>query len=110
MANANQLTLFDAPRAGPLARASDPPGSYVAAAHLVTSGQFASQRDLVHAALRLQPRPVTSKRLAQLMNADRHLVAKRLPDLEREGRARRAGVEQGTKETLWEAGDSWGGD
>lgn len=98
-----QLSLFDNPHAGPLSRASDPVGSYVAAAHLKASGKYESDSQLVLAALRLQRQPVTSKILANLMRADRHLVAKRLPDLERAGRAERRGVCPITKETLWGA-------
>ena len=105
-----QQLLFDNPKAGPLSRSTDPPGSYVAAAHLAASGLYKTQCEVVHAALRLQRRPVTSKRLAALMHADRHMVARRLADLERSASAEKHRDEHGTLvkeagtgEAMWNA-------
>jgi len=91
------------PAAEPLSAAADPQGSYVAAHDLVKSGAYKGQCDLVHAALKRQKRLVTSRKLAELMGADRHMVAKRLPDLERQKRAMRGGVDVQTRQTLWKA-------
>ena len=99
-----QLSLFDQPETQhPLSRQSDPAGSFVAAAKYAASGRFKGDKQLVYEALRREPQPITSKELARKMNADRHMLAKRLPDLERLGKAKRVGQDPQTKETLWVA-------
>jgi len=79
------LDLFD-PRE--LARAGDPVSSHEAARAIVSSGNRAAQAAEVLAALRRFGKS-TSRGLAEASGLDRHLVARRLPELEREGRVRR---------------------
>lgn len=79
------LDLFD-PRT--LARTGDPSSSAEAARSVVRSGNRAAQAAEVLEALRRHGKS-TSRGLAQAAGLDRHLVARRLPELEREGRVRR---------------------
>lgn len=67
-----------------LARKTDPITSHEAADELVSSGQHTSQKSIVYKALRLYPN-LTSAELANAVRLDRYLVARRLPDLKRDG-------------------------
>jgi hypothetical protein len=69
---------------GPLFSRADPDTSRQAAEQLVSSGQHQRQCEAVLAALRVYP-DSTSAELARSRNFDRHMVAKRLPDLRRAG-------------------------
>lgn len=71
-----------------LARATDSSGSHEAAASIVRSGRHAAQKDRTEAAVRRYP-GMTSMQLAQATGMDRYMVARRLPDLAKEGRAHR---------------------
>lgn len=73
-----------------LARATDADGSHEAAALLVRSGRHAAQKDRTEAAVKRYP-GMTSMQLARVTGLDRHMVARRLPDLMKEGRAFRGG-------------------
>jgi hypothetical protein len=67
----------------PIARASDPATSHEAAAK-VTRTSRASQQGRVLAGLQdhaSKERPITSAELASYMRADRHMVARRLPEM-----------------------------
>ena len=72
-----------------LARRTDPITSHIAAADHVQSGANDKQKFLVLTFLRRYVaslnRYPTSAELADKYGMDRHMVAKRLPDLEREG-------------------------
>lgn len=69
-----------------LARRTDPETSHEAAERLVESGRHGSQKAVVYAALCEHP-GITSKELALRANLDRHVVARRLPDLREDGKA-----------------------
>jgi len=79
------LDLFE-PRT--MARTSDPSSSHEAARAIVESGGRAAQAAAVLEALRVHGKS-TSRGLSQASGIDRHVVARRLPELEREGRVRR---------------------
>ncbi len=89
----NQLSMFGTAEPAvrqfsnraPLAASSDPISSHIAAAEITSSGRRASQKAEIVAWLRTQERPLTSMEIAQAAILDRHLVARRLPDLERDG-------------------------
>jgi len=68
-----------------LARSTDISGSHEAAALLVRSGRHAAQEDRTEAAVK-RYLGMTSMRLARATGMDRHMVARRLPDLMKEGR------------------------
>ena len=68
-----------------LARATDPGSSHSAAADLVASGKLRAQRSVTEAAVKRHPGQ-SSLRLAELTGLDRHMLARRLPELAREGR------------------------
>lgn len=67
-------------------RNTDPDTSHEAARELVESGTQAHQHALVAAAVRAHP-GLTSRELACSAGLDRHMVARRLPELEAEGLA-----------------------
>lgn len=68
------------------ARNTDPDTSHEAARDLVDSGTQAQQQAQVVSALRQHP-GLTSRELAFSAGLDRHMVARRLPELEAEGLA-----------------------
>ncbi|MBD8696574.1 winged helix-turn-helix domain-containing protein [Stenotrophomonas sp. CFBP 13718] len=68
------------------ARNTDPDTSHEAARDLVDSGTQAQQQAQVASALRQHP-GLTSRELAFSACLDRHMVARRLPELEAEGLA-----------------------
>lgn len=70
---------------GHLARATDSGGSHEAAARVVRSGVHQLQKDRTAAGVARHP-GMTSMQLAQALGMDRHAVARRLPELAREGR------------------------
>ena len=73
----SQLALdFDKPRA----RNSDPVSSHLAASALAASGVLSRQRRIVLAALK-EHGPCTSAELAARSGLERHLTARRLPEL-----------------------------
>lgn len=65
----------------PIASPNDPISSHLAASEVTVSGRRARQCQEVLAAVKKWPGR-TSAELAQLAGLDRHLVARRLPDLE----------------------------
>lgn len=73
-----QMTLLSRT---PASRAGDPSSSHDAEAEINRTGQRASQQHRVLAAVRRYPGR-TSAELARLTGMDRHMVAKRLPELE----------------------------
>lgn len=81
-------SLFDAIPAREMSRAADPATSKAAADSAAASGRASSQREAVLAAVRAAPGR-TSDELAAGMGVGRHMVARRLPELERLGLVRR---------------------
>lgn len=71
----------------PLARASDPSSSHVAADKQTRSGRAAGDRDRAYAALKAFPLS-TCAELAQASQLDYHMLGKRLPDLVKLGKVR----------------------
>jgi len=77
-----------------LAAAADPISSHLAAAELTSSGRRASQkRDIVNW-LRGQSRPLTSMEIGNAAGLDRYMVARRLPDLEKDGLVERCAMRE----------------
>ena len=66
--------------AAPIARNTDPSTSHEAADEITQSGKRANQKMLVLSLVRRFPLR-TSAELSRLGNVDRHMVARRLPDL-----------------------------
>lgn len=69
-----------------LARNNDPISSHEAADDIVESGKHAQQKNVVLGALRMYQKahgPATSAEIARHYEMDRHMVAKRLSDLEK---------------------------
>lgn len=66
------------------ARNTDPETSHEAARHMVDSGARRAQQQRVAAAVRKHP-GLTSRELAEVAGMDRHMVARRLPELEGDG-------------------------
>jgi hypothetical protein len=106
-----QQSLFATPgddaadlEARKLARSTDPETSHEAAREHVRSGAQAAQKATVLEALRRLGR-VTSAELAQAAGLDRYMVARRLPDLSRDGRAAQDGEREcrvtGRKAVTW---------
>lgn len=89
-----------------LSRATDPSSSAEAAERHVASGRNATQKIAVLEALRAHP-GATSAELARSMKVDRYITARRLPDLERDGRVTRIGERtcrvDGTPAVIWKA-------
>ena len=92
-----QRDLFTTPRA----RRSDPLSSHAAADKMERSGKLNRQCDQVLEAVREHPGS-TSRELHALTGLDRHMVARRLPDLEKRGLVGRTVV--GSKAVRWWAG------
>lgn len=88
--NQLDLLLTGAPRF-PRARLADPSSSHQAAAAGEKSGRLAAQMAQVLSAVR-QFVGHTSRELALAMQADRYLVARRLPELERLGEVRKGEI------------------
>ena len=95
----SQLGLFEG---SPAARKSDPNSSHIAADLVHSKTQIAkSQRQEVLRALKKFPGS-TSKQLAHLAGLDRHMLGRRLPELEIEGDARCTGRHPEAKhELIW---------
>jgi DNA-binding HxlR family transcriptional regulator len=93
-----QPGLFDPvepfPNCGPIAANADPATSHITGREITESGLRGRQKLGVLVALRSRINPPTSAELAQLMHMDRHMVARRLPDLKHDGL-----VEQGEMRT-----------
>ena len=91
-----QLALYDRPGTGPpRARRNDADGSHIAADRLERSGRAAAQLAAVLDAVRAWPGR-TSREIAAHTGLDRHMIARRLPELWAHGkvtRIRRAGEE-----------------
>jgi DNA-binding MarR family transcriptional regulator len=85
-----QLALFDAGQRLP-ARRSDPRSSHDAARELIASGQLSLQRLQVFEAL-ARCGPGTTREIAARGRLERVLVARRMPELERLGLARRGAI------------------
>ena len=69
----------------PPARATDPSTSHEAAAHLVASGKQADQLAKTAHAVKQYPGQ-SSMQLSKLTGLDRHMLARRLPELARDER------------------------
>lgn len=69
-----------------LARSTDAGGSHDAAARMVRSGALDIQKDRTAVAVKRHP-GMTSMELARATGMDRHMIARHLPELVREGRA-----------------------
>src|SRR5262245_27766047 len=85
-----QASLFE--NSAPLAAHSDPITSHMAAQEVTDSGARDAQKRSVLASLRREIAPPTSRELAISAKLDRYLVARRLPDLESDGKVRKAGM------------------
>lgn len=70
------------------ARTADIDTSHAAAAHVVSSGQQAAQQDQAARAV-TQNAGMTSNELSQATGLDRYMLARRLPELMKEGRVYR---------------------
>lgn len=70
------------------ARTADPSSSHEAADHIVGSGLQAQQHSLAASAVRKHP-GLTSLELARACGLDRFMLARRLPEVERQGLIRR---------------------
>jgi hypothetical protein len=73
----------------PIAASADPWTSKAAGRQLTKSGRRDSQKGMVLECLRKYPLGVTSAELALFESLNRYLVARRLPDLERDGYVQR---------------------
>ena len=78
----SQLGLFGG---HPMARATDHDSSHAAADKLEASGKAQAQRNLVLSLVQRWP-GMSSGQLARLAGVDRHMVARRCPELRTEGR------------------------
>jgi len=84
------------PDRAPLAATTDPISSHLAAAELTNSGRRASQKAAIASWMCGQSRALTSMEIAHAAGLDRHLVARRLPDLERDGLVERGAMRECT--------------
>lgn len=88
-----------------LARKNDLATSHEAATKLKNSGKHAHQKTVVFGALCRCRMSATSAELARDHGLDRYLVARRLPDLEKDGRVEKEGKRQcrvtGKKGVVW---------
>ncbi|HDS1649035.1 TPA: winged helix-turn-helix domain-containing protein [Stenotrophomonas maltophilia] len=73
------------------ARYTDPSSSHEAAAHMVSSGAQAVQQSQASSAVRKYP-GLTSLELARATGLDRFMLARRLPEIEKQGLIRRGMV------------------
>jgi hypothetical protein len=101
--NAEQIQLFGSSKPqgrvhgrSALAASADPISSHLAADELTSSGRRASQKAEIVSWLRTQERPLTSMEIAHAAGLDRHLVARRLPDIERDGLVERCAIRECT--------------
>ncbi len=99
------MTLFDAfTTDAPLARATDPESSHLAARNIVASGTAAAHRERILAAIKANA-DCTCGELAELTGLHRSAVSKRLPELRRAGlietRGSRVCTAQGTTQGVW---------
>jgi hypothetical protein len=78
----------------PLAAAGDPVSSHLAAAEMRSSGRLDSQKREILAWLRAHGTAVTSMELAHAASIDRYIVARRLPDLERDRQVMRGAMRE----------------
>lgn len=76
-------------RPAPLARSSDALSSHIAAREVTLRGRRDSQKREILAALGSHSDTVTSMELARAAGMDRYIVARRLPDLDRDGLVKR---------------------
>jgi hypothetical protein len=99
--------LVRVPNRAPLARSSDPASSHIAAEEFTRSGRRANQKHQLLEWLRQQTRPLTSAEIARDSGLDRHGVARRLPDCERDRLVERHPMRQctamGTPAITWKA-------
>lgn len=79
------------PRNAPASRSTDPESSRESEQHMNDSGERDRQRQRVLEAVQ-QHSGLTTKHLAQRTGMDRHMVARRMPELERHGLVRRGPV------------------
>ena len=105
----NQQSLFAEPPSAQLpphcrSRRDDPESSRLAGASHEASGKAGSHRAIIAEAL-ARWRGRTSAELAWLIDLDRHEVARRLPELERAGVARKGAVrkceQNGSQAVTW---------
>jgi hypothetical protein len=82
------------PDRAPLARSSDPLSSHLAADEFTRSGRRGAQKRALLSWLRGQSQPMTSAEIALASGMDRHGVARRLPDCERDGSVVRCGMRE----------------
>ncbi len=94
-----QPGLFDRP---PRAATRDPLSSHRAADELERSGRGARQAALVLELVRATP-GLTSAELAARHGADRHMIARRLPELAQRGLVRRIEIE--ARQVRWVPGE-----
>ncbi len=78
----------------PLAAKNDPISSQLAAVQITSSGQLTSQKAEILCWLRAQSQPLTSMEIAHAAGLDRYMVARRLPDPEREGLVERCAIRE----------------
>ena len=78
-------------------RSLAPLTSHLAADEITRSGKRASQKAEIVSWLRMQQRPLTSMEIAHAATMDRYMVARRLPDLERDGRVERCAMRECTE-------------
>jgi len=71
------------------ARRTDPPSSHLAAEEVEQTGKAETQKAQVLKALQSVAGSLTSLEIAQLFNLSRYDVARRLPELERDGKVLR---------------------
>ncbi len=94
-----QLGLYDQDQApsrnrAPLAAKSDPITSHAAASEITSNGVREDQKRALSTWMRSNPAPATSAEMAAASGLDRHGVARRLPDLERDRLVERARIRE----------------
>lgn len=107
-----QPSLFDTVRPpnvrAPIAAAADPISSHIAAAEITSSGRRASQKAEILTWLRERNQAFTSAEIAGAAGMDRHMVARRLPDLWRDSLIERGEMRvctaSGRQAITWRAG------
>ena len=101
----NQLSLNFDDGLRARSRTTDPASSREAAEKIASSGQLTRQCIVVLDALQRFPNS-TSAELSEHAGLDRHMVARRLPDLERAGRVTKGEIRKcksnGSKAVQWE--------
>lgn len=99
--------MTSSPLAAPLAATADPESSHIAARKLIASGRHASQKAAILDWLRSQTEPLTSAEIAARSGFGRYLVARRLPDLARDGQVERCPMREcsttGSQAIIWRA-------